>query len=107
MGRRIWRTVETQARNSGKLGYVISAAPRFCLGQAAVVGVIGCTASTSIVNEWRNPDYSSPRFKKILVLAVSKKPRHTFEDEFAVKLKAAGVDAAPSYRYIPEEGPDC
>jgi hypothetical protein len=30
--------------------------------------------------------------------------RRTFEDEFVVKLKAAGVDAAPSYRYIPEEG---
>ena len=30
--------------------------------------------------------------------------RRTFEDEFVVKLKAAGVDAAPSYRHIPEEG---
>jgi hypothetical protein len=41
-----------------------------------------------------------------LVLAVSKNPatRRTFEDEFVAKLKAAGVDAAPSYRYIPEEG---
>ena len=42
----------------------------------------------------------------MLVIAVSKSPgiRRTFEDEFVAKLKAAGVDAAPSYRYIPEEG---
>ncbi len=37
-----------------------------------VVGIIGCAASTKIVNEWRNPDYSSPRFKKMLVIAVSR-----------------------------------
>ena len=73
---------------------------------AAVVGVIGCAASTRIVNEWRNPDYSSLRSRKMLVIAVSRNPgiRRTFEDEFAAKLNASGVDAAPSYRYIPEEG---
>jgi hypothetical protein len=71
-----------------------------------VVSIIGCAASTKIVNEWRNPDYSSPRFRKMFVIAVSRNPgiRRTFEDEFVAKLKAAGVDAAPSYRYIPEEG---
>ena len=42
----------------------------------------------------------------MLVIAVSKNPgiRRTFEDEFVAKLKAVGVDAAPSYRYITEEG---
>jgi hypothetical protein len=76
------------------------------LAIAVVVGVIGCAASTRIVNEWTNPDYSSPRFGRMLVIAISKNPgiRRTFEDEFVAKLKAAGVDAAPSYRYIPEEG---
>jgi len=71
-----------------------------------VVGIIGCAASTKIVNEWRNPDYSSPRFRKMFVIAVSSNPgiRRTFEDEFVAKLKAVDVDAAPSYRYIPEEG---
>ena len=63
-----------------------------------VVGIIGCATSTKIVNEWRNPDYSPPRFRKILVIAVSRNAgiRRTFEDEFAAKLKDAGVDAAPS-----------
>jgi len=75
------------------------------LAIAVVVGVIGCAASTKIVNEWINPDYCIRRFRKILVIAVSKNAgiRRTFEDEFVAKLKAAGVDAAPSYRYIPEE----
>jgi hypothetical protein len=74
---------------------------------AVVVGIIGCCAASSrIVNEWTNSDHSLPRFRKMLVIAVSKSPgiRRTFEDEFVAKLKAAGVDAAPSYRYIPEEG---
>jgi hypothetical protein len=45
-----------------------------------------------------------PHFKKILIIAVSKQPgiRRTFEDEFVAELKAAGVDAAPSYHYIPD-----
>jgi len=68
--------------------------------------LIGCAASTRIVNEWVDPEYSSPHFKRILVVGVSKQPglRRTFEDEFVARLKAEGVDAVPSYRYIPEDG---
>ena len=69
-------------------------------------GYAGC-ASTRIVNEWRNPDYVSPRFSRILVLGVSKQSttRRIFEDAFVVSLRAAGVDAVASYRYVPEDGP--
>lgn len=65
----------------------------------------GC-AATKIVTEWSSPEYASPRFKKIFVIGVSKQPsiRRTFEDEFVNKLKAAGVDAVPSYLYVPEDG---
>jgi hypothetical protein len=72
----------------------------------AVIGLIGCAASTKIVNQWTNPEYTAPRFRRILVIAVSKQPgiRRTFEDEFVAQLKSAGVDAVPSYRYIPEDG---
>jgi hypothetical protein len=65
----------------------------------------GC-AATKIVTQWSNPDYASPRFKKILVIGVSKQPsiRRTFEEEFVNKLKAVGVDAVPSYLYITEDG---
>jgi hypothetical protein len=66
--------------------------------------VSGCGA-TKIVTEWSNADYASPRLKKIMVIGVSKQPsiRRTFEDEFVKKLKATGVDAVPSYLYVPED----
>ncbi len=68
--------------------------------------VTSCASSTKIVNQWVNPEYRAPNFQKILVVGVSKQPslRRTFEDEFVARLKAEGVDAVPSYRYIPEDG---
>ena len=73
---------------------------------AVALSVAGCAASTKIVNQWTSPDYTSPRFKKIMVIGVSTQPsiRRTFEDEFVTKLKAAGIEALPSYLYIPEDG---
>ncbi|HEX2261434.1 MAG TPA: hypothetical protein VHJ56_07350 [Candidatus Binatia bacterium] len=72
----------------------------------AVAFVLAGCAATKIVTQWSNPDYASPRFKKILVIGVSKQPsiRRTFEEEFVNKLKALGVDAVPSYLYITEDG---
>jgi hypothetical protein len=74
----------------------------FVLALAAV----GC-ASTRVVQQWSNPDVPSARFKKFMVMAISKQPgiRRSFEDEFVAKLKAMGVDAVPSYGFIPEDGP--
>jgi hypothetical protein len=65
-----------------------------------------CASSTRIVNQWVNPEYRAPNFKRILVMGVSKQPslRRTFEDEFVARLKLEGVDAVPSYRYLPEDG---
>jgi hypothetical protein len=41
------------------------------------------------------------------VIGVTKQAaiRRTFEDEFTAQLKAAGVNATPSYLYIPQDGP--
>jgi len=66
----------------------------------------GCS-STRVVSEWRNPEYASPEFRRIMVVGVSQQPsiRRKFEDAFVAKLKEAGVDAVPSYVYIPEDGP--
>ena len=65
----------------------------------------GCGA-TQIINQWANPSYSAASFKRILVIGVSKQAsiRRTFEDEFVARLKAIGVDAVPSYEFIPEVG---
>lgn len=78
---------------------------RLCL-IAAAVGIASC-GSTQLVNQWSNPAYSSPSFKKVMVIAVTKQSgiRRTFEDEFTAQLKAAGVNATPSYLYIPQDGP--
>jgi hypothetical protein len=71
-----------------------------------VVGVLGCS-STKLVNQWENPQYVPARLDRLLVIGVSRQAglRRTFEDEFAARLKTAGIDAAPSYLFIPEDGP--
>ena len=73
---------------------------------ALTLAAAGC-ASTRVVHEWTNPDVASARFKKFLVIAISKQPgiRRSFEDEFVAKLKAMGIDAVPSYGFITEDGP--
>ena len=79
---------------------------RLCLVAAAALGLASC-ASTQLVNQWSNPAYTSPSFKKVMVIGVTKQAgiRRTFEDEFVAQLKAAGVNAIPSYLYIPQDGP--
>jgi hypothetical protein len=68
--------------------------------------MLASCASTELINQWSNPDYTSPSFKRVMIIGVSRQVgiRRTFEDEFAAQLKAAGVDALPSYQYIQEEG---
>jgi hypothetical protein len=65
----------------------------------------GC-ASTKLVNQWTSPDRSTTPLHKVMVVGVSRQPsvRRVFEDEFASRLKAAGVAAVPSYTVIPEDG---
>jgi hypothetical protein len=70
------------------------------------LGAVGCS-STKLVNQWENPQYSPARFNRILVIGVSREPglRRNFEDQFVAKLRENGVDAVPSYRVVPEDGP--
>lgn len=65
----------------------------------------GCAAATPIVSEWRNPAYSAASFKRILVggLGGETSVRRNFEDEFVFQLRAAGIDALPSYRRLAED----
>jgi len=74
---------------------------------AATALTLAACASTELVNQWSNPAYTSPSFKKVMVIGVTKQAgiRRTFEDEFTAQLKAAGVNATPSYLYIPQDGP--
>ncbi|PYN46525.1 MAG: hypothetical protein DME00_18960 [Candidatus Rokuibacteriota bacterium] len=84
-------------------------APRLRLLGFALTWLVvatGC-ATTRIVSQWSSPEYAAPRFDKIMVIGITRQPsiRRSFEDEFVARLKATGVDAVPSYRFIPEDGP--
>jgi hypothetical protein len=72
---------------------------------AALLAAAAC-ASTSLVNQWKDPQYITHAFKRIMVVGVTKQTsmRRTFEDEFVAQLKAAGVDAVQSYTALPEDG---
>jgi hypothetical protein len=71
----------------------------------AVFMIAGC-ASTRITSQWTNPEMRSPSFKRIMVIGVSEQAsiRRSFEDEFVQRLRSAGQDAVPSYRFIPQPG---
>lgn len=57
------------------------------------------------MSEWRNPAYIVGAFSRILVggLDSDTSIRRNFEDEFVSQLRAAGVDAVPSYRILSDE----
>ena len=65
----------------------------------------GCSTSTRLVSEWSNPGYAAPPLRKILVGGNGggeSAVRRNLEDEFVAQLQAAGLEAMPSYRYIPD-----
>jgi hypothetical protein len=65
----------------------------------------GCsTNATPIVSEWRNPAQASGSFQRLMIGGPSGdvSVRRNFEDEFVTQLAAVGVNASPSYRYMPE-----
>jgi hypothetical protein len=65
----------------------------------------GC-ASTSLVEEWKEPSYNGPAYKKVLVVGASSSParRRAFETEFVKQLdKRVGVQGIPSHTLIPDE----
>lgn len=72
---------------------------------SAALALGGCATSNQLVSQWSNPGYVSPSFKRIMVggSGGEKAVRRNFEDEFVLQLKAAGIDAVPSYRYLPED----
>jgi len=77
----------------------------FALSLAAALLLSGC-AATEIIHQWASPAYTTASFKRIMVIGVSQQSaiRRTFEDDFVTQLKAIGMDAVPSYQYIPEDG---
>ena len=77
-----------------------------CAALAGLILFLAACATTSLVGSWRDPEYSGPGFKKLLVVGITKESRlrRTFEDIFAGQLRARGVQAVPSYTLIPKDG---
>jgi hypothetical protein len=65
----------------------------------------GCSTTSPIISEWRNPAYVSSSLKRIMVgsLGSDTSIRRNFEDEFSLQLRAAGIEGMPSYRYLAED----
>ena len=75
------------------------------LGMVFVMIVFaGCSATSPIVSEWRNPAYTAGSFSRIMVGALGgdTSVRRNFEDEFVAQLRAAGIEALPSYGFTAE-----
>jgi len=74
-----------------------------------LIAATGCAAKR-IVSQWSNPDYTNaPRvFKKIVVVGALEQDaiRRNLEDRFVAELRAAGLDALPSYRLVADPGKD-
>jgi len=72
----------------------------------AATSLLGACASTSLVNQWKSPEFTGPPLRKVLVTGVTTQAgvRRVFEDEFSAALRAAGVQAVQSYTVITQDG---
>jgi hypothetical protein len=69
-----------------------------------LLAALAACASTTIVDNWYDTTYAGGPFKRIMVLGATEQQvsRRTFEDIFAAKLRATGIDAIPSYQAVPQ-----
>jgi hypothetical protein len=83
----------------------MSRSARFALLFFVALLAAAC-ASTSLRDSWTDPNFRGGPFRKLMVVGVSNTPvnRRVFEDSFAAKLKAVGVDAVRSYEVLPQSG---
>jgi hypothetical protein len=82
-----------------------SRSPISCLPNLLFLALLtGCSAANPIVSEWRNPAYSNGAFQRVMIAGLGEDTsvRRNFEDEFVAQLRAVGVDALPSYRFLPQ-----
>lgn len=73
---------------------------------AVMLFVLAGCSTTQVKDSWKDPAFTGPPLKKVMVIGVSRSEanRRVFEDGFANALQAAGVGAAPSYPALPESG---
>ena len=90
-----------------EMGIPMSAPPRILMIVVLMLGLAtsACSTANFIVSEWHNPAYTNPVYKSVMIGGLSEQTsaRRNFEDEFVAQLKAAGVEAYPSYRHSPDD----
>jgi hypothetical protein len=71
---------------------------------AAALLTLSCATPMHLTNSWRSSTYTGPAFKKIMVVALTKRDdlRQPIENEFAKQLKSRGVLAATCHEYFPD-----
>jgi hypothetical protein len=64
---------------------------------------LGCSSSTSLLGEWRDPSLTRGPYRKVLVLAMGPREdlRRTYEDAFVRELRQRGTVAIESYTLLP------
>ena len=69
----------------------------FALAMMLAVATLATGKSTKLVASWKNPEYTGPRFHRILVLGMSANPgvRADFEDALSKLVARDGVEAIP------------
>ena len=80
----------------------------FAVLLAFAAPLAGCGGPGSTVAEnWRDPSWSGPAIKNLLVMVVRKDParRRLWEDAFVAALQKRHVLASPSYRAFPDSVP--
>jgi hypothetical protein len=67
--------------------------------------LLGSCAPLQLASKQKNPDYTGPQLKHIMVIGITTdaRVRQAFENSVVAKLKAAGVAAIPSYPLIPKQ----
>jgi hypothetical protein len=71
---------------------------------AAALMTLSCASPMRLTDNWRNSTYTGPAYKKIMVVAMTKRDylRQPIENEFAKQLKSQGVEAATCHEYFPD-----
>ena len=79
---------------------------RYCAAFAALLAtlLLAACASTSLQGVWRDPGYTGPPFRKLLVVGITRDGpvRRTFEDILSSQFRARGVAAVSGYTLLPD-----
>jgi len=67
-----------------------------------IIGLVACSASTTLTSRWHDPNYSGAPLNKVFVFAVVDKEvnRRALEDSYIARLKKHGVTGIASYTVI-------